>query len=686
MSKNSDKLNALRKAAMTVSTSESHSADALLTELSVYQVELEMQNEQLRGTQLELEKARDRYADFYDFAPVGYLTLDRDGMVLDANLTAAAMLGVERIKLKKSRFVPFVAIDDLNRWYRHFFLTLKTDAGLRCELKIRKACGASFNAGLDCLRQTRDDGETSVRIVLTDITQSVIDKEALRASEHKFRTLTDAMPQMVWIAKPSGEHTYLNQKWVDYTGLSLEESYGHGWIEPFHPDDRQRAWDAWQHATKTDSIYSVECRLRRADGVYRWWLIRGVSQHDPDGFIVNWFGTCTDITEQKKTEEQLLELLRQRVEKEQAKTRFLAAAGHDLRQPVAAAGLFVYALKHTHPTPQQSELIEKLSQSMSAFSDLLRQLLDISKFDAGVVKPQLATFNLAELCDWLEDTFAETARNQKLKFHLFFTTDKPLIVRTDPGLLRSVLMNLICNAIKFTASGGILISARARGDKVLVQVWDTGIGISRGDIVLIFDEFYQVANQQRNRDAGLGLGLSICQRAMSLLGGEVICHSRPGRGSTFEFSLPLVAGQCEVVQTSGVSSEAVCGELYVHGKRIVVLEDDELVASGMISLLRQLGASVLHFYNAEDALLHDDIIYSDYFIVDYALGGVLTGIGFLDILQQRRPEPLRAVIVTGETSSLFISRAADSRWPLLYKPIEFAKLAAALDWTTPTDG
>ena len=131
-------------------------------------------------------------------------------------------------------------------------------------------------------------------------------RNELLASENKFRTLAEALPQIVWITRPDGWNTYFNQQWVTYTGMTMEESYGHGWNIPFHPDDRQRAWDAWQRAVKTDGVYELECRLRRADGTYRWWLIRGVSLHDASGNVTNWFGTCTDVEDIKQTEERLI--------------------------------------------------------------------------------------------------------------------------------------------------------------------------------------------------------------------------------------------------------------------------------------------------------------------------------------------------------------------------------------------
>ncbi|HUG98099.1 MAG TPA: EAL domain-containing protein, partial [Gammaproteobacteria bacterium] len=143
-------------------------------------------------------------------------------------------------------------------------------------------------------------------VTLTDITEQRRAAEALRASEAEFRTLAESMPQIVWITRPDGGNIYFNQQWMDYTGLTLEESSGHGWRKPFHPDDQQRAWDAWQLATATNGIYSIEGRLRRTDGIYRWWLVRGVPLQDAAGNILKWFGTCTDIHDLKVAELEIL--------------------------------------------------------------------------------------------------------------------------------------------------------------------------------------------------------------------------------------------------------------------------------------------------------------------------------------------------------------------------------------------
>lgn len=523
--------------------------------------------------------------------------------------------------------------------------------------------------------------------------------ERTRDLEHKNRELVDAVARQQELTESLREAQIIaglgNYSLEMRTGLfetsdvldqlfGIDKAYERsvaGWMARIHPADRDMMDSYFRNEVLgRHQSFDKEYRIIRSDDqAERWIHGLGKLEFDALGQVVRMHGTAQDITERKLAEQQLRDSCRQLEEKELAKTRFLAAAGHDLRQPVAAANLFLDALKLTAQTQRQSELLERLDQSMRIFSGLLERLLDISKFDAGVIKPQIVPFNLAELFAWLEHNFGQAARDKQLRFLLCFPMNKPLVVRTDIGLLQSVVMNLVSNALKFTPRGGILIGARPRGDRVLLQVWDTGIGIAEPDIDHIFDEFFQAANPQRSREGGLGLGLSICQRAMTLLGCRVACRSRPGRGSVFELCLPLDGGGDRSVPPGfdTVPDEAA-GALEIGGKRAVIVEDDALVAAGMTNLLQGLGAEVRHFPNAEEALRHGDTGDADFFVADYALGGALTGLQFLEAVQQRQQAPIRAIVLTGETSSQFIGKIASSPWPVLHKPVNYAKLASIL--------
>jgi CheY-like chemotaxis protein len=322
---------------------------------------------------------------------------------------------------------------------------------------------------------------------------------------------------------------------------------------------------------------------------------------------------------------------------------------------------------------------------MATFNGLLDALLNVSKLDAGMIKPELTSINVAEVFNWLEQNFAPLAGEKGLGFRLYFPMREALVVRSDIGLVKSVLMNLVSNAVKFTDRGAILVSARLRGGSVLLQVWDSGMGIPDEHIEHIFDEFYQVNNRQRNRAGGLGLGLSIVKRALALLGTEVACRSRVGHGTVFEFGLPLDgsarAGAAQTIVVVDAKKDAVqkdvVNESLARGKRFVVVEDDVLVAQAMVNWLEGMGGEVKCFYSAEDALRHANIDYADFYIADYMLGGAINGIHFLNLVRHKLGKPINAVLVTGDTSSAFIRHAVDCDWPVLHKPINTSKLISA---------
>ncbi len=366
--------------------------------------------------------------------------------------------------------------------------------------------------------------------------------------------------------------------------------------------------------------------------------------------------------------------------KELAKTRFLAAAGHDLRQPLAAANLFIDALKFTGPSPEQDKIIQRLNVAMETFNGLLDALLNISKLDAGIIHPEFTPINVSELMIWLEESFAPLAAEKKIGFKLYFSMKESLVVHGDIGLIKSALMNLISNAIKFTARGAILISARRRGMNALFQVWDTGIGIEEANIEHIFDEFYQVNNPQRDRTSGLGLGLSIAKRALALLDSRVTCRSRLEHGAVFGFLLPLNLSRVDLEHQEIVSpaemneSEAE----FVCGKQFVIVEDDKLVAQAMVTLFEGMGGVVKQFHSAEDALHSKGIEDADYYIADFMLGGELSGVQFLQKLRLQRDKPTHAVVMTGDTSASTLHQAKQYDWPMIHKPATASKIILAL--------
>jgi CheY-like chemotaxis protein/nitrogen-specific signal transduction histidine kinase len=389
------------------------------------------------------------------------------------------------------------------------------------------------------------------------------------------------------------------------------------------------------------------------------------------GYIV----AQTDITRRKDAEAQLLVAKQQAESANITKTRFLAAASHDLRQPIQAISLFSDALGRTELSDEQKTLTRFLSMSVHSLGELLYALLDISKLDAGLVRPQMKAVPVEEVFMAIDEEFSTLARQQNLRFKLFYPF-KELRLLTDPGLLLSVLRNLIDNALKYTKSGGVLVGVRKRDGDAVIQVWDTGIGIEARYGEKVFEECFQIDNSLQDRTKGFGIGLSIARRMAGLLRGSVTFRSRPGRGTVFEIVLPLAAAPEASGRTAPVVPQADAGwasTIDLRGWRVVVVEDDPVVAKSIELLLQAMEVSVRVFPAAESALDSPDIMAADFYISDFSLPG-MNGLQLLDTIQQRSPLPIDAVLLTGETSPERIHLATSSRWRILFKPAELAQL------------
>ena len=372
--------------------------------------------------------------------------------------------------------------------------------------------------------------------IIRDLTARKQAEAKLAESERAFRTLAESMPQMVWMCQPDGLNIYFNQRWVDYTGLTLEESYGRGWNTPFHPDDKQPAWNAWNHATATGDIYQIECRLRRADGEYRWFITRGVPFRDGEGRIVKWFGTCTDIDDMKLAEAQIrshaAELQRSNRELE----HFAYVASHDLQEPLRTIGSFSELLANRYRGRLDSdadEFIAFIVNGAKRMQILINDLLALSR-----VGTRGQPFAPVECADSLQ------AAQENLEISItengaVITRDPLPVVKADRGQLTQLFQNLLGNAIKFHRPGApprIHVSAARNNGAWQLSVRDNGIGIQPEYFDRIFVVFQRL--HERDKYPGTGIGLAICMKIVERHGGRLWVESTPEAGSCFHFTIP----------------------------------------------------------------------------------------------------------------------------------------------------
>lgn len=352
------------------------------------------------------------------------------------------------------------------------------------------------------------------------------------------------------------------------------------------------------------------------------------------------------------------------------KSRFLAAASHDLRQPIHALGLFLEALGGTELNPHQRSIFSRALAACEASRSMLGTLLDYSRLDAGVVRFDPRNCSVQAVLSDLCREYAPQAEDKHLVFRL---RDTPLGAYADPTLVSLVVRNLIANAVRYTVQGGVLVGARKRGACVVIEVWDTGIGIQPEDHQQIFKEFLQVGNPERDRAKGLGLGLAIVQGLCRVMDSRLDLCSVPGRGSVFRLTLPLAHGAILDVQ------EQQAGPLpSVRGLRVLVVEDDPAARDSMQQLLLDWGCPCAVAASLDDAVVLSWPEPPQVLVTDYRLQRGQTGKDVIHALRERWGPTLHCVIVTGDTAPDRLRDALNTGAVLLHKPLSAQQLLNAL--------
>jgi signal transduction histidine kinase/CheY-like chemotaxis protein len=375
-----------------------------------------------------------------------------------------------------------------------------------------------------------------------------------------------------------------------------------------------------------------------------------------------------------EAERQEAALARDRAEDaNRAKSRFLAAASHDLRQPLHALSLYSAVLKLRATDPSTGEIAEQISKASSALTALVDSLLDISKLDAGAIHPELRAFDLRKFVERIGADFRPVAEQKGLAFSVESSDAEVL---SDPVLLERVLRNLLDNAVKYTRDGSVRLVAAAQGDQVRLAVRDSGIGIAPQERERVFEEFYQIGNPERDRTRGLGLGLAIVRRLAQLLKLDVEVESAPGRGTSFSLTLPRARASQPVASVP--LQPAADTPTGLEGNRVLVIDDEPAVRSGMQTLLETWGCQVTacaSLAEAERALAAD--AGADLILADLRLRNEENGIETVRRLRARIGE-VPALLISGDTAPERLREAEASGLPLLHKPVPVDTLRAQL--------
>ena len=498
----------------------------------------------------------------------------------------------------------------------------------------------------------------------------------LKDSEQRYRTLVEWTPEALVVYRDD-RILFVNPAALELIGAaSARDVLGTSTLDWVHPEYRGAVLARRANSPKMEhDIHSprLEEKLIRVDGrvIDVEFMIRTI---DYDGAPARQV-SLRDITE-RTASVAALEAARFKAEKaSRLKSRFLASASHDLRQPAHALGMFVARLMELPHDAQTGQLLAGVEASVRAMQDMLDDFFDVARLESGQLEISRVALPIHSIFDPLRENFSAAASAKGLRLRFRPSNAR---VESDPGLLHRILLNLVSNAIKYTPHGTVLVACRVTrdGKRLRIEVRDNGIGIAAEHHEDIFQEFFQVENPQRDRAQGLGVGLNIVQRACSLLKHPLALRSEPGCGTRLTLTVPLA-----VPRESGSNEEArdLVSKIQFKGLRVVLIEDDALGRVSLASLLQSWGCSVTEFEGAQAACDWYRLNPApDLIISDFRLGGGIDGIEAVDLLRAIAGRRIMACLVSGDTEADVRQQAQAAGLSLLQKPVRPAKLRSLL--------
>ena len=528
----------------------------------------------------------------------------------------------------------------------------------------------------------REGGPGSVLYLSLDITARKAAEEAVRESEERLRTLADAVPQLVWMAHADGSIFWYNQRWYDYTGTGPEQMEGWGWQSVHDPEMLPLVVKRWKATIETGEPFEMEFPLKGADGTFRWFLTRVNPLRDAHGRIVRWFGTNTDVDEQRRTSEELREANR-------LKDEFLATVSHELRTPLTAILGWAHMLRVKRFDEQSSaNALETIERNARAQSQLIDDLLDVSRIITGNLRLDVRQVEPGSFIEAAVEALRPAAEAKGVQIRKVMDTGV-VSVAGDPARLQQIVWNLLSNAIKFTAKGGLVQVKLERIDShIEIAVNDTGAGIGPEFLPHVFERFRQADQKTTRHHGGLGLGLAIVRHLVELHGGTVEAESSgEGQGATFVVKLPVIpVYQRETLAGRDHTSAGDAPHAYDCPERLdglkVLVVDDELDTRELLKFsIGQCGAEVETAGSAREALALLEETRRDLLISDIGMPGEdgYELIRKVRALPAGRGGKIPAIALTAYARTEDRLRALRAGYQMhIAKPVELAELVAVM--------
>ncbi len=504
-----------------------------------------------------LKTADQTFRLFIEKMNEGAITINRERVIIYSNTRFASMVGMplqKVIGLSLDVFIPEESIEQYSAMIASAWINDCKD-----ELYLQNKKGKEICCLVSCNMLEMEEG-ISLSLIITDLTaqkeiqerlasQNVLLEQAreqatqlnnqlemtvkertkdLSISREHFKMLSDHITQMTWTNLPNGEVNYYNQRWFQYTGLSIDDARDWGWQSVVHPDDLEETIAKYRKALHSSEVFEMENRYRRKDGIYRWHLNRAMPLRNDSGEIIFWVGTATDIDDQKRELER--------------KDEFIGVASHELKTPLTSMKGYLQLITANAKdtlSPTVKNYLERANNSIHKLQHLVDDLLDVSKINAGRLNYALDPVDLSVIVN----ASVENAAHMYKSFEFKTDNNLKLMVNGNSERLEQVIMNLLSNAVKYsTDDKRVLIETSRFENYARVSVTDFGIGLRKEQQKRIFDRFYRVDDDKKYLISGLGMGLYISSQIINYHKGTIGVNSEMGMGSTFYFILPLADG------------------------------------------------------------------------------------------------------------------------------------------------
>ncbi|MBI4720775.1 MAG: PAS domain S-box protein, partial [Chitinivibrionia bacterium] len=649
-----------------------------------------MQNEELRRAQVELDALRARYFDFFDLAPVGYVILSEKGLILEANLTTATLLGVARSALAKQPLTNFILPEDQDIYYLHRKKLFETRARQVCGFRMRRG-DSQLWVRVESATAKDAEGAPVCRTVLSDITERKRMEDALFLSDARYFSILENQAELICRYLPDGRLSFVNEAYARYYGKAREDLLNHNYIPCIPEPDISMVIEQIKGITPEKPTVEFEHRVIMPDGAVRWqrWNHCGIFTRQAK--IKEYQAVGRDITDRKRVEEELLRAKAAAEEANRAKSQFLAHMSHELRSPLnPVIGFSELLAEAPNLTDEQRQWLGIVRQRGNDLLTLISEILDFSKIEAGKAILDQRPMSLRRMMEDMRSSIEPAAAKKGLELESHVAVELPDAIRADGPRLRQILLNLLTNAIKFTPSGRIFMRVEdgatcirrplAVGETALLfSVRDTGIGIAEDKKAMIFEAFKQAAISHAVEYGGAGLGLAIVRHLVTLMGGAIWVESSEGQGSVFSFTaivgvLPAGSVPVPVRHTR---------EARPHKPLKILVVDDDPINNLMLEVvLKRRGDTVSSAKDGKQALSLLDAEVFDVVLMDAQMPR-MSGIEATRAIRERGQRTgVRPVIIAVTARALRGDRElllAEGMDGYVSKPVQKDKLFDAID-------